>query len=196
MGLGDASAGLGLHHQDFLPKSTHEALFLRRYRRDISEAHFRAFWRQALPGMPCRLCWALALQNAVNTVKNCCAERFVVVLSVLLLLWLARVLRIPCFFPVGFRAFWRVRARATPATKRIYLRCFVAFAFPGWLAGCSFWAAFSGASGARARDPMSAFWVGARLGPRKLASSASSVGVGNMHNLTNHIIAQNMKNMT
>ena len=68
--LGDASAGLGLHHQDFLPKSlsTHEALYFRRYRRDISEAHFRAFWRQALPA--CRRCWALALQNAVNTVKK------------------------------------------------------------------------------------------------------------------------------
>ena len=85
------------------------------------------------------------------------------------------------------------RARATPATKRCYLRCSVAFAFPGWLAGCSFWAAFSGASGARARDPMSAFWVGARLGPRKLASPASSgVGVGNLNNLANHIMAQNM----
>ena len=80
------------------------------------------------------------------------------------------------------------RARATPATKRCYLQCFVAFAFPGWLAGCSFLAAVSGASGARARDPMSAFWVGARLGPRKLASPASS-GVG-VHNLTSHIIAQ------
>ena len=57
LGLGDASAGLGLHHQDFLPKSllTHEALILRRYRRGISEAHFCAFWRQALPGMPAML---------------------------------------------------------------------------------------------------------------------------------------------
>ena len=102
-------------------------------------------------------CWLAvlcALQNAVNTVKNCCAERCAVVLSVLLLLWLARVLRGPCFFRVGFRAFWRARARATPVTKRCYVRCFVAFAFPGWLAGCSFWAAVSAASGARARDPM------------------------------------------
>ena len=56
-------------------------------------------------------------------------------------------------FPVGFRAFWR--PRATPATKRCYLQCFVAFAFPGWLAGCSFWAALSGASGARARPHVS-----------------------------------------
>ena len=44
LGLGDASAGLVLHHQDFLSKSrsTHEALFFRRYRRAISEAHFCA----------------------------------------------------------------------------------------------------------------------------------------------------------
>ena len=42
--LSDASAGLCLHHQDFLPKSlsAHEALFFRRCRRDISEAHFHA----------------------------------------------------------------------------------------------------------------------------------------------------------
>ena len=52
-----ASAGLGLHHQDFLPKSlsTHEALFFLKYRRDISEAHVCSFWRQALPGMPAML---------------------------------------------------------------------------------------------------------------------------------------------
>ena len=103
----------------------------------------------------CRRCWALALQNAVNTVKNCCAERWAAVLSVLLLLWLARALRGPCLFPVGFRAFWRTRARATPATKRCYLRCFVAFALPGWLAGCSFWAGLSGAFGACARPHVS-----------------------------------------
>ena len=120
MGLGDASAGLGLHHQDLLPKSlsTHEALFFSRYRRGISEAHFCAFWRQALPA--CRRCWVLALQNAVNTAQNCCAERWAVVLSVLLLLWLARVLRGPCFFPVGFRAFWRARARPRPQNAAIY----------------------------------------------------------------------------
>ena len=48
---------IGLHHQGFLPKSlsTHEALFFRRCRRGISKAHFRAFWRQALPGMPAML---------------------------------------------------------------------------------------------------------------------------------------------
>ena len=119
----------------------------RRYRRDISEAHFRAFWRQALPVMPAML--------GPRSTKRCKYRQkllWAVVLSVLLLLWLARVLRGPCFFRVGFRASWR--ARATPATKRCYLRCFVAFAFPGWLAGCSFWAAVSAASGARARDPM------------------------------------------
>ena len=47
------------------------------------------------------------------------------------------------------------RARATPATKRRFLRCFVALAFPGWLEGCSFWAALSAASGARARPHVS-----------------------------------------
>ena len=127
----------------------------------------------------CRACWVLALQNAVNTVKNCCAGRWAVVLSVLLLLWLANALRGPCFsrWFSGLVA----RARAAPTTKRCYLRCFVLFAVAGWLAGCSFWAAVSGASGTRARDPMSAFWFGAWLGPRKLASPASSgVGVGNM----------------
>ena len=120
MGLGDASAGLGLHHQDFLPKSlsTQKALFFRRYRRDLSEAHFRAFWRQALPGMPAMLGPRSTKQNAVNTVKNCRAERRAVVLSVLLLLWLARVLRGPCFFRVGFRAFWR--ARPQPQNAAIY----------------------------------------------------------------------------
>ena len=51
------------------------------------------------------------LQHAANPVKSCCAERWAVVLSVLLLLWLACVLRGPCFFCVGFRAFWRARAR-------------------------------------------------------------------------------------
>ena len=138
-GLGDAS-GLGLHHQDFLPKSlsTHEALFFRRYRRDISEAHFRAFWRQALPGMP-----EMLLQNAVNTVKNCCAERRVVFLSVLLLLWLARVLRGPCFFPVGFRAVWRARAK-DPSLKTLLFTVFCSICVSGLACGllflgCSFW---------------------------------------------------------
>ena len=68
----------------------------------------------------CRRWWVLALQNAVNTAKNCCAERWAVVLSVLLLLWLARVLRGPCFFRVGFQAFWRARARPQPQNAAIY----------------------------------------------------------------------------
>ena len=173
MGLGDASAGLGLHHQDFLPKSlsTHEALFFGRYRRVISKAHFtkRCKYRQN------------------------CAERFVVVLSVLLLLWLARMLRGPCLFPVGFRAFWRARAR-DPSHKTLLFTVFCCICVSGLACGllflgCFFWSLWR----ARARDPMSACWVGARLGPRKLESPASSgVGVGNLHNLTNHIIAQNM----
>ena len=69
----------------------------------------------------CRRCWALALQNAVNTVKNCCAERWAVVLSVLLLLWLARVLRGPCFFSRWFPGLLaRARARPQPRNAAIY----------------------------------------------------------------------------
>ena len=181
LGLGDALAGLGLHHPDFLPKSlsTQKTLFFRRCRRGISEAHFRAFWRQALPG----------IMPAVNTVKNCCAERWAVVLSVLLLLWLARVLRGPCFFRVDFRAFWRARAR-DPSHKTLLFTVFCCFCVSGLACGLFFLGCcFCGLWRARARDPMSAFWVGARLGPRRLASPASS-GVG-----TSHIIAP-YKNMT
>ena len=58
------------------------------------------------------------------------------------------------------------RARATPGTKRCYLQCFVAFAFPGWLVGCSFLAAVSGASGARARaTPCQPSGLGPGWGP-------------------------------
>ena len=123
-----------------------------------------------------------ALQNAVNTAKNCCAEFWAVVLSVLLLLRLARALRGPCFFPVGFRAF----SRAQPQNAAVYcvlLHLRFRAGLRAALFGLCFWA-----SGARAHDPMSAFWVGARLGTRKLESPASSgAGVGNMHNLTSHI---------
>ena len=152
LGLGDASAGLGLHHPDFLPKSlsAQKALFFRRYRRDISEAHFREFWRQALPGMPAML--------GPRSSKRCKYRQKTAVLSGELLFcpfcfcsgWLACCAAL-AFFALVFGPFG---ARATQATKRCYLQCFVAFAFPGWLAGCSFWAAVSAASGARARDPM------------------------------------------
>ena len=63
--------------------------------------------------------WVLALQNAVTTAKNCCAERWAVVLSVLLLLWLARVLRGPCFFLLVFGPFC-ARARPQPQNAAIY----------------------------------------------------------------------------
>ena len=113
----------------------------------------------------CRRCWVLVLQNAANTVENCCAEQWAAVLSVLLLLWLARVLRGPCFVPVGFRAFWRERARPPPQNAAIY-GVLLHLRFRAGLR-----ASLSGASGARARtrarDPMSAFWVGARLGPSR-----------------------------
>ena len=64
------------------------------------------------------------------------------------------------------------------------------FTFPGWLPGCSFWAARSGASGARARPRVNLLGLG-RLRPRKLASPASSgVGSAHTHNLTSHVTAQ------
>ena len=119
-----------LHHQDFLPKSlsTHEALFFR-CRRDISEAHFRAFWREALPGMP-----AMLGPRSINTVKSCCAERWAVVL---LLLWLAHALRGPCFFPLvsGLLASARDPSHKNAAIYGVLLRlCFQAGlrAAPGW----------------------------------------------------------------
>ena len=109
MSLGDASVGLGLRHQGFLPKSlsTHEALFFRRRRRDISEAQFRSFWRQALPGMPAML--------GPRSTKRCKYRQK----TVLLLLWLARVLRGPCFFPLVFGPSG-ARARPQPQNAAIY----------------------------------------------------------------------------
>ena len=83
--------------------------------------------------------------------------------------WLA-CCAVLAFCPLVFGA-----SGATPATKRCYLRCFVAFAFPGWLAGCSFWAAVSGTSGARARDPMSA--QPSRLGPGWGPAGAQKAGI-------------------
>ena len=127
-------------------------------------AHFGAKRYRA-----CRRCWALALQNAVNTAKNCCAERWAVVLSVLLLLWLARALRGPCLFPVGFRAFWRARARPQP--------CVVAFAFPGWLAGCSFGLLFLGPLAPARATPCQPSGFGPGWGPESCPAS-SGVGVG------------------
>ena len=43
----------------------------------------------------------------------------------------------------------RARPRPQPQNAAIYI--VLLHLFPGWLAGCSFWAAVSGASGARAR---------------------------------------------
>ena len=137
--------------------------FFTRYRRGISEAHFCALWRQALPGMPamlgpgsakrCKYC-----QKLLCSALGCCSVRFGFAVagsraarSLLFSRWFSGLL---------------ARARATPATKRCYLRCFVAFAFPGWLAGCSFWAALSGVSGARARaTPCQPSALGPRWGP-------------------------------
>ena len=187
--------GLGLHHQDFLPKSlsTHEEVFFRRYRRDIGEAPFCAFWRQALPRTPAML--GPRSTKRCKYRENCCAERWAVVLSVLLLLWLARVLRGPCFFRVGFRAFWQELfnfqlqklaqskmhfSLQKAKNKKSGTNCQLNFqndanclherlqkarARPQVFCCCSFWAAVSGASGVCVRDPMSAFWVGAGWGP-------------------------------
>ena len=98
----------------------------------------------------CRACFryrALALQNAVNTAKNCCAEPWAVVLSVFALAVAGSRAARSLFFPLVFGPSG-ARARPQPQNAAIY--GFVAFAFPGWLAGCSFWAAVSGAPGARA----------------------------------------------
>ena len=127
---------------------------------------------------PARACgwFCLPVGNPCKTSRIRCAERWAVVLSVLLLLWLARVLRGPCFFS---RWFSGLLARAL-ATKRFYLRCFVAFAFPGWLAGCSFWAAVSAASGARARPHVSLLvWALARA--QKAGIPGIIWGLGGQH---------------
>ena len=69
-GLGDASARLGLHHRDVL-----STVFL-----EGSEGIYARL-------SSCRRCWVLALQNAVNTVKNCyakcwcCSVRFAFVVA-------------------------------------------------------------------------------------------------------------------
>ena len=72
----------------------------------------------------------------VNTIKNCDAERWAVVRSVFLLLWVARALRGPCFFPVGFWAFWRACARA-PSHKTMLFAVFCCVRVSFFL-GCSF----------------------------------------------------------
>ena len=125
--------GLGLHHQDFLPKSlsNHEELFFRRYRRDISEAHFRAFWRQALPGRPAML--------GPRSTKRCKYRQKLLAVAV-------AGSRAPC--PSGARA-------RDPSHKTMLFTVFC-FCVSGLEPGLLF-----------------------------------RVGVGNMHNLTNHIIAQN-----
>ena len=135
LGLGDASAGLGLHHQDFLPKSlsTHEALFFRRYWRDISEAHFCAFWRPRAAGHAGDA--GSALQKPVNTAKNCCAERWAVVLSVLLLLWLARVLR-------GHLLFSRWLSGRDPSHKTLLFAVFCCVCVSGLACGLLFLGCF------------------------------------------------------
>ena len=86
----------------------------------------------------------------------------------------------------------QARAR-DPTTKRCYLLCLVALEFPGWLAGCSFWAALSGASGRARATPCQPSGLGPGWGPESWHPRhhlESGVGVGNMHNLTSHIIAQ------
>ena len=104
--------------------------------------------------------------------------------------WLA-CCAILAFFALVFGLLARARARARPQPQNaaIYGVLLHLRFRPGLRAalfGLLFWVLWR----ARARDPMSAFWVGARMGPRKPASPAlSGVKVGNMHNLTSHIIA-------
>ena len=132
----------------------------------------------------CRRCWALARQNAVNTVKTAVLRVGLLFLSALLLLcWLARC-AVLAFFPLVFGPSG-VRARPQPQNAAIY-GVLLHLRFRAGLRAALLGLLFLGPL-ARAHS----FWVGARLGPRKLASPASSgVGVGNMHNLTSHIIAQ------
>ena len=102
--------------------------------------------------------------GAVNTVKNCCAERRAVVLSVLLLLWLAHALRGPCFFRVGFRAFWRARARPQPQIAAIY-GVLLLLRFRAGLRAVLFGLLFlRPLARVRARDLMSAFWSAHQFG--------------------------------
>ena len=138
LGLGDASAGLKASFQKASQPMKH---FLNK----VSEGYKRGSLSRS------RRRWVLALQNAVNTVKNCCAERWVVVLSVLLWLWLARALRGACFFPVGVRAFWRARPRPQPQNAAIH----------GVLLRLRFWGLWR----ALARDPVSASGLGPGSGP-------------------------------
>ena len=120
----------------------------------------------------CRRCWALALQNAVNTVKNCYAARWAVVLSALLLLWLARVLRGPCLLPLVF-------GPSDAAICGVLLRLRVRAGLRAVLFGLL----VLGPLARACAGPHVNLLVWARLGPRKLASPASSgAEVGNMHN--------------
>ena len=111
----------------------------------------------------CRRHWALALQNAINTAKNCCAER-----------WGGRSVRF-AFAVAGSRAAQSLRwffgpsgaracARPQPQNTAIY-GVVLHLRFRPGLRAALFGLLFLGPL-ARARDPMSAFWVGARLGPR------------------------------
>ena len=178
MGLGNASAGLGLHHQDFLQTTAQPTkhCFLEGVggiQARLIFAHFGAKRCRAW-----RRCWVLALQNAVNTVENCCAE---ICPFCFCCGWLARC-AVLAFFPLVFGPYG---AHARDPSKTVLFTAFCCICVAA-LFGLLFLGPL-----ARARYPMSAFWVGARLGPRKLTSPASSgVGVGDMHNPTSHIIAQ------
>ena len=167
MGLGDASAGLGLRHPKSL--STQNALFLSRYRRGISEAHFCAFWRQALPGMPAML--------GPRSTKRCKYHQTVRFAFAVAGSRAARSLLFSRWFS-GLLA----RARF-PSHKTLLFTVFCCICVFGLACGLLFLGCFllGPLARARARDPMSAFWVGARMGPRKPASPAlSGVKVGNM----------------
>ena len=85
------------------------------------------------------------------------------------LLWLARVLRGPCFFPLVFGP---SSARPQPQNAAI-CSVLLRLRFRAGLRAVLFGLLVLGPL-ARARDPVRTFWVGARLGPGRLASLASS----------------------
>ena len=142
MGLGDASAGIGLHHPiktSFQKASTQKALFLSRYRRGISEAHFCAFWRQELPDMPALL--------GPRSTKRCKYRQKTAVLSVGLSFcpfcfccgWLARCAALAFFAfvfgPSGARA-------RDPSHKTLLFTVFCCICVSGLACGLLFLGCF------------------------------------------------------
>ena len=82
-----------------------------------------------------------SLYKTVNTAQNCCAERWAVVLSVL---WLARVLRGPCFFLCSFSGLLARARTRDPSHKTLLFTVFCCICVSGLVCGllflgCFFW---------------------------------------------------------